>query len=40
MVRNDDGLLNIPEALRDKKSKRTIRMVTLTKEDKLRASLM
>jgi len=40
MVRNDDGLLNVPEALRDRKNKRTLRMVTLTKEDKLKAQLV
>jgi len=40
MVRNDDGLLNVPEALWDKGNKRALRMVTLTKEDKLKAELM
>ncbi len=40
MVRNDDGLLNVPEALRDKKQKRALRMATLTKEDKMKAQLM
>ena len=39
MVRNDDGLLDIPESLINKKSKRSIRMVVLTKEQKLRAQL-
>jgi len=37
MVPNDDGLLDVPEALIDKKAKRNIRMVVLNKEQKLRA---
>ena len=40
LVQNDDGLLDIPLALILKKQGRTINMVTLTKEDKLKAKLM
>ena len=40
MVNNADGLLDVPPALRDKKGKRSLRMVTLSKEDKLKAQLM
>jgi hypothetical protein len=41
MVHNNDGLLNIPEALRAKYGKgRTLRMVTLTKEEKIQAQVM
>ncbi len=39
-VRNDDGLLDVPPALRDKHSKRSLRMATLSKEDKLQAQLV
>ena len=39
-VHNNDGLLNVPEALRDKAKKRSLRMITLSKEDRLRAQLM
>ncbi len=40
LVRNDDGLLDVPPALRDKHQKRSLRMATLSKEDKLQAQLM
>ena len=40
MVSNSDGLLDVPLALRDKKGKRSLRMATLSKEDKLKAQLM
>ena len=40
MVSNADGLLDVPLALRDKKGKRSLRMATLSKEDKLKAQLM
>jgi len=40
MVSNADGLLDVPLALRDKKGKRSLKMVTLSKEDKLKAQLM
>jgi len=40
MVHNNDGLLDIPEgiaAIYNKKGARTIKMVTLSKEDRIRA---
>jgi hypothetical protein len=40
LVRNDDGLLDVPLALMDKKHKRSLRMATLDKESRLRAKLM
>ncbi len=40
MVNNDDGLLDVPEALIPKKHGRTIKMVTLTAADKLKAKIM
>ena len=40
MVSNSDGLLDVPLALRDKKGKRSLRMATLSKEDKLKAQLL
>ena len=39
-VHNNDGLLDVPEALRDKGKKRSLRMITLSKEDKLKAQIM
>ena len=39
MVRNDDGLLDVPPALLDKKGKRALRMATLDKTSKLEAKL-
>ena len=36
-VHKNDGLLDVPEALREKGKKRAIRMATLTKEDRLKA---
>ena len=42
MVHNNDGLLNVPEklaALYNKKGTRCIQMVTLTKEEKIRAKM-
>jgi hypothetical protein len=38
-VHNNDGLLDVPAALMDKRHKRSIRMVTLSKEDKIAAQL-
>lgn len=38
-VHNNDGLLDVPAALMDKHHKRSIRMVTLSKEDKIAAQL-
>ncbi len=40
MVNNDDGLLDVPEALIPKKHGRTIKMVTLTAADKLKAKIL
>ena len=40
LVRNDDGLLDVPLALLDKKGKRALRMATLDKTSKLEAKLM
>ena len=40
LIRNDDGLLDVPAALRDKHQKRSLRMATLSKEQKLEAQLM
>ena len=40
LIRNDDGLLDVPAALRDKHQKRSLRMATLTKEQKLEAQLI
>ncbi len=39
LVNNDDGLLDVPEALIPKKKGRTIKMVTLTPADKLKAKI-
>ena len=39
MVSNHDGLLNVPEALIPKHHGRTIKMVTLTAADKLKAKI-
>jgi len=36
-VHNNDGVLDVPEALRDKTKKRALRMITLTKEDRIEA---
>jgi hypothetical protein len=40
MVSNHDGLLDIPEALIPMKHGRTIKMVTLTAADKLKAKIV
>ena len=40
LVRNDDGLLDVPLALLDKRGKRALRMATLDKASKLEAKLM
>jgi len=40
LVHNNDGLLDVPEALRDKSKKRALKMATLCKEDRLKAQLM
>jgi len=43
MVHNNDGLLDIPKgiaAIYNKKGARTIKMVTLSKEDRIRAQIM
>ena len=39
-VYNNDGLLDVPEALMEKGKKRSLRMITLSKEDKLKAQLL
>jgi len=39
-VHNNDGLLDVPEALLDKTKKRSLRMITLSKEDRLKAKLL
>ena len=42
MVHNNDGLLNIPDgiaAIYNRKGGRSIKMVTLSKEDKIRAQM-
>jgi uncharacterized protein YcgL (UPF0745 family) len=41
LVHNNDGLLDIPEALRPKYGKgRSIKMATLTKEEKIQAQVI
>ena len=40
LVHNDDGILDIPPALMPKKQGRTLNMVMINKEDKLKAKLM
>lgn len=39
MVNNDDGLLDVPEALIPKKHGRIVKMVTLTAADKIKAKI-
>jgi len=39
-VHNNDGLLDVPEALMEKGKKRSLRKITLSKEDKLKAQLL
>ena len=40
MIQNNDGLLDVPPALRDKHAKRFLKLATLSKQDKLKAELM
>ena len=40
MVNNDDGLLDVPDALVPKKHGRSIKMVTLSAADKIKAKLV
>jgi hypothetical protein len=40
LINNHDGLLDVPAALRDKNMKRSLKMVTLTKEQRLQAELV
>lgn len=39
LINNHDGLLDVPAALRDKNMKRSLKMATLTKEQRLQAEL-